>query len=194
MKLQSLVLSANVSVQTVGTARSECVFWIPQSLRYYWEQRDVFKIHIRQKHKTKLGICIKNFVVSKVCSVIPAFMSHSTSLFQSISLTLEISSSHWSTSSSDWLLHMFVCCLLWLERQSLSTFDVRTVCDLKWEHRHWWMSQLTYPFFSVIGGSSYQTVGNKIIIKDICCGDSTFIIAQASIKPSSLVHARPTMS
>lgn len=44
------------------------------------------------------------------------------------------------------------------------------------------MSQLTYPLFSVIGASSYQTVGNKIIIKDICSGDSTFIIAQARKK------------
>lgn len=136
----------------------------------------------------------QNFALSKVCSLIRAFMSHSTTLFQSIFPTLEISSSHWRGSACDWLLGVFVCCLLWPERQSLSTFDVRTVYDLKWEHRHWWMSLLTYLCFSVIGGSSYQTVGNKIIIKDICSGDSTFIIAQASIKPPSLVHAWPTMS
>lgn len=182
-----------MSVHTVRTAWSECVFWIPcpQGITAKGEMCLEF-IYVAAQNQTWYQY--QNFVVSKVCSVIRAFMSHSASLFQSISLTLEISSSHWSISASDLLLHVFVCCLLWPERQSLSTFDVRTVYDLKWEHRHWWMSQLTYPCFSVIGGSSYQTVGNKIIIKDICSGDSTFIIAQASIKPSSLVHAWPTMS
>lgn len=48
--------------------------------------------------------------------------------------------------------------------------------------RHWWASRLTYPLFSVIGASSYHTAENKIIIKDICCGDSIFIIARAREK------------
>lgn len=150
---------------------------------------------LKYKAQTQTWYQCQNFAVTKVCSVIPAFMSHCGSLlFQFIPQTSDVISSHWSMSAIDWLLQMFVCCLLWPERQSLSTFDVRTVYDLKWEHGHWWMSPLTLHCFNVIGGSSYQTVGNTIIIKDICSGDSTFIIAQASIKPTSLLHARPTMS
>lgn len=146
-------------------------------------------------------------LVSKLCSTkggqcsscfhLPAHKSvpnHSPNFRNKLPLSLEL-------STSDWLLHMFVCCLLWPERPSLSTFDVRTVSDSKWERRHWWVSQLTYPLFSVIGASSYQTAGNKIIIKDICCGDSTFIIAEARKKRGvgggggpSLVHAPPTVS
>lgn len=192
MKLQSLFYSTNESVNPVETAQFECPL-NKTVLQVWWRTEGRVQNSCMWKEQTQTRCQYQNFAVSKVYSVIPA--SPSSCLFQSLSPpTLKISSSHWSMSTSDWLLHMFVCCLLWPERQSLSTFDVRTFCDLKWEHRHWRTSQLTHPFFSVIGGSSYQTVGNKIIIKDICSGDSTFIIAQASIKPPSLVHARLTMS
>lgn len=52
-------------------------------------------------------ISISNFAVTKVGStIIPAFMSQSTSLFQTIFLTLEISSSHWSWAP---VIGCFIC-------------------------------------------------------------------------------------
>lgn len=188
LKLQLLLLPAPVFTQNEQLSLNvSSGYHHPQG---FVENRNLWLKCIYLTTQNLTWYHYQNFAQSKVCGIIPAFMFHSASLF----LTLEISSSHWSMSTSDWLFHMFVCCLLWPERQSLSTFDVRTVYDLIWEHRHWWTSQLTYLCFSVIGGSSYQTLGNKIIIKDICSGDSTFIIAQASTKPLSLVHARPTVS
>lgn len=83
---------------TVGTAQSKCVFRISHSLKCDWEQRDVFKIHILYQYQ--------NFAVSKVGSTIPAFMSQSASLFQTIFLTLEISPSHWSWAP---VIGCFIC-------------------------------------------------------------------------------------
>lgn len=75
----------------------------------------------------------QNFVVGKVGSAAAAFMSQSTSLFQTFLLTLEISSLSSELHTSDWLLHMFVFVVCFRpERPSLSTFDVRTVSDSKW--------------------------------------------------------------
>lgn len=47
------------------------------------------------------------------------------------------------------------------------------------EHPSWLISH---------SASSYQTAGNKIIIKDICCGDLSVIIAQASKNASGLLR------
>lgn len=54
----------------------------------------------------------QNFVVRKVGSAAAAFMSQCVRLFQTFLLTLEISSLSLELHTSDWLLHMFVCCLL----------------------------------------------------------------------------------
>lgn len=89
--------------------------------------------------------------------------------------------------TSDWLLM----CLFVVgcdQRDRLSLPLMWGLSDLKWEHSHGWTSQLTYFSFNVITASSYQTAGNKIIIKDICCGDLSVIMAQASKNASGLLR------
>lgn len=89
------------------------------------------------------------------------------------------------TSTSDWCVCLFV--VGYDQRDRLSLPLMWGPSDLKGEHRHGWTSQLTYPSFSVITASSYQTARNKIIIKDICCGDLSFMITQASKNASGLL-------
>lgn len=108
-------------------------------------------------------------------------MSRSASLLQTISGTLEISPSRRRRAPV-----IGVCVCLFVvshdQRDHLSLPLMWGLSDLKREHRHSWTSQQTYPSFSVITASSYQTERNKIIIKDICCGDLSFMITQASKK------------
>lgn len=124
---------------------------------------------------------------NKVGSMLPAAMSQVASLFQTISWTLEISSSRWRWGPA-------IGCLVCLfvvgcdQRDHLSLPLMWGLSDLKWEHRHGWTSQVTYASFSIITATSYQMAGNKIIIKDICCGDLSFIIAQASKNASGLLR------
>lgn len=60
---------------------------------------------------SNLNTIIKTFVVQKVGSAAAAFMSQCMRLFQTFLLSLEISSLSSELHTSDWLLHMFVCCL-----------------------------------------------------------------------------------
>lgn len=123
----------------------------------------------------------------KVGSTLPVAMSHAASLFQTISWTLEISFSRrrWGPAIGCLVCLFVVGCD---QRDHLSLPLMWGLSDLKWEHSHGWTSQLTYFSFSVITASSYQTAGNKIIIKDICCGDLSVIIAQASKNASGLLR------
>lgn len=120
IKLESLILLATMSVHTVGTVWSENILWIPQSSRYYSEQRDVFKIHMcRSTNQTSYQypeLCGIKGAQWNPCFHVPLYKSVPIHFpnFRNKLLTLEY--------QHQWLAASHVCFLFALTRETVSEY------------------------------------------------------------------------